>query len=121
MRAEPHARRKLAIYAAAVTDLQARLAPLFLVLRDAAASEPALRALWEEITERRARNMRHLAADLLATGAVRTTLTPDEVADIVWTMNGAEYYAMLVVDRGWTPDRFRTWLEQAWCDLLLVP
>lgn len=120
MRAEPDAAAKLAIYARAVADLQARLAPLFLVLREAAGADAALAALWREITARRARNMRHLAADLVATGAIRADLTLDEVADIIWTMNSSEYYALLVLDRGWEPTRFARWLHDAWCRLLLV-
>lgn len=120
MRAEPDASRKLAIYAAAVTELQGRLAPLFLVLREAAAGQQELNRLWREITERRARNMRMLAADLASTGALRADLTVDEVADVIWTMNSAEYYALLVLDRGWSPQRFEQWLHDAWCRLLLV-
>src|SRR6476469_3402249 len=49
MRAEPDVRAKLAIYAAAVTQIQRRLAPLFLVLREAAAGHKELRDLWREI------------------------------------------------------------------------
>ncbi len=120
MRAEPDAQAKLAIYATAVAELQGRLAPLFLVLREAAAGQHQLHALWREITERRARNMRLLANDLISTGSVRQDLSPDEVADIIWTMNSAEYYAMLVFDRGWTPTRFESLLHEAWCRLLLV-
>lgn len=120
MRAEPDAAAKLAIYAAAVTELQGRLAPLFLVLREAAAAQQDLNELWREITERRARNMRRLAADLISTGAVRTDLSLDEVADVIWTMNSAEYYALLVLERGWPPARFAEWLRDAWCRLLLA-
>lgn len=119
MRAEPDARSKLQIYAGAVTQIQKRLAPLFLVLREAAASQHELGVLWREITERRARNMRMLADDLASTGALRSDLSRDEVADIIWTMNSSEYYAMLVFERGWSPERFETWLAEAWARLLL--
>jgi AcrR family transcriptional regulator len=120
MRAEPDAVAKLAVYAEAVTALQGRLAPLVLVLREAGATHPELGQMWQEISERRARNMRHLAADLATTGALRGDLSLDEVADVVWTMNGAEYYGLLVLDRGWTPERFARWLQDAWCRLLLA-
>jgi AcrR family transcriptional regulator len=119
MRDEPHAPTKLAIYAAAVTELQCRLAPLFLVLREASASHADLAELWKEITERRARNMRLLADDLISTGRTRADLARDDIADIIWTMNSSEYYAMLVFDRGWTPARFQDWLCGAWTRLLL--
>ncbi|MBA8795473.1 AcrR family transcriptional regulator [Friedmanniella endophytica] len=120
LRAAPDARAKLAVYAGAVAALQGRLAPLFLVLREAAAAEPELAALWSGIAERRARNMRELADDLLVTGELRSDLSRDEIADVIWTMNSAEYYAQLVVERGWSPERFADWLLDAWSRLLLA-
>lgn len=119
IRAAPDAATKLASYAAAVTAIQQRLAPLFLALRAAAPGVPQLDQLWAQITDRRARNMRALAADLASTGELRTDLTVDEVADIIWTMNGSEYYALLVLDRGWPAPRFQQWLNDAWSRLLL--
>jgi AcrR family transcriptional regulator len=119
MRAEPHAPAKLAIYATAVAELQGRLAPLFLVLREAAAGHKELATLWRQITERRARNMRLLADDLMGTASVRADLTRDDIADIIWTMNSSEYYALLVFDRGWSASRFESWLLDAWTRLLL--
>ncbi len=119
MRSEPDARAKLAIYARAVRLIQARLAPLFLALQSAASSEPELAALWREISERRAANMRLLAADLATSGLLRADLSIDEAADIIWSMNAAEYYDLLVHQRGWLPERFEAWLVDAWQRLLL--
>jgi hypothetical protein len=59
------------------------------------------------------------AVDLRATGELRADLTDDEVADIVWSMNAAEYYNLLVDDRGWTPQRYGAFLADAWRRLLL--
>ncbi len=119
--AAPRAETKIRIYAQAVTAIQGRLAPVFVALREAAASDPACGALWTEISERRARNMREFAADLRATGQLRDDLSDPEVADVVWSMNAAEYWALLVGQRGWTADRFQAWLEDAWIRLLLHP
>jgi hypothetical protein len=47
-------------------------------------------------------------------------LDTDEVADIVWSMNSAEYFMLLVRERGWPPDRFAAWLADAWCRLFLA-
>src|SRR4051794_4209973 len=69
--AEPDAGAKLDLYAAAMRRIHARLAPLFLALRDASSTDPAAGQVWSEISERRARNMKMLAADLLSTGQVR--------------------------------------------------
>lgn len=120
MQAAPDARAKLAIYAAAVTAIQGRLAPLFLALSAAATASPELAALWREICDRRALNMRALAADLAATGELRNDLTRDQIADVIWTMNSSEYYALLVLDRRWPPEQFERWLLDAWVRLLLA-
>jgi len=114
------AREKITIYAQAIALIQARMAPVFLALRDAAAADPDTTALWREISERRARNMRDFAANLRTTGELRDDLSDDEVADIIWSMNAAEYWVLLVHERGWTPDRFSRWITDAWTRLLLA-
>ncbi len=112
---------KIAIYAEAITAIQQRMAPVFLALRDAAATDADCASLWSEIATRRATNMRAFAADLRSTGDLRGDLTDDQVADVIWSMNAAEYWDLLVRERGWTPDQFRDWLTDAWTRLLLQP
>jgi AcrR family transcriptional regulator len=120
VRAAATATQKIGIYAHAVTEVNGRLAPVHLVLRDAAAQAPELTELWEEISSRRARNMRLFAQDLADTGELRSGLGVEEVADVVWSLNSAEYYTQLVRERGWAPDRFAAWLADAWCRLFLA-
>ena len=114
------AQDKIRIYAAAVTDINRRMAPLHLVLRGAAATAPELAEMRDEISARRAANMRLFARDLAATGELRPDLDVDEVADVVWSMNSAEYFTLLVRERGWDPDKFAAWLAEAWCRLFLA-
>lgn len=121
IRAATTAREKLAVYADAVAAIGARMAPVHRALREAALADADCAALRDEISARRAANMRLFAADLRATGEVRDDLTDDEVADIVWSMNDADYYALLVVHRGWTPARYAAWLADAWTRTLLAP
>jgi len=119
IRAEADAAGKLRIYAAALCSIQERLAPLFRVLQGAAALDPELAALWESISQRRAKNMRLFAADLAATGRVRADLSVAKAADVIWTMNSPEFYLLLVEERGWSPKEFEDWLVDAWMRLLL--
>ncbi len=118
--AEPDPRTKLTMYAAAVRAIQERMAPLFLALRDASSTEPEARAVWDQISERRAANMRSLADDLRRAGGLRDDLSIDEAADIIWATNSSELFVLLTVDRGWTPDRFERWLADTWHRLLLT-
>ncbi len=119
IRAEPDAGRKLEIYAAALRPIHRRLAPLFLVLQAAAPQDEGLRALWREISERRAANMRLLARDLEAAGGLREDLSVEDVADTIWALNSPEIYLLLVEQRGWAAERFQRWLVDAWKRLLL--
>ena len=117
--AEPDPARKLAIYARAVREIQARIAPLLLALRDASATEPDAAEIWREISDRRAANMRKLAQDLEAAGGLRAGLSIDEAADVIWATNSSELFVLLTVERGWPPDRYERWLADTWCRLLL--
>jgi len=121
VRAAATAREKISIYAIAVTAVNSRMAPLHVVLRGAAEQDAELARIRDEIAERRAANMRLFAADLAATGELRPGLDPDEVADVVWSMNSAEFFTLLVRERGWAPDRFAGWLADAWTRLFLAP
>lgn len=117
--AEPDPARKLAIYARAVRHIQARMAPLFLALRDASATEPEAGVVWREISDRRAKNMRDLVRNLQAADGLRDDLSIDEAADTIWATNSSELYVLLTVERGWSADRYERWLADTWCRLLL--
>jgi AcrR family transcriptional regulator len=121
IQAEPDADEKLRIYAAALRNFQPRIAPLFQVLQAAAHLEPELDALWQEISQRRAANMRLFAMNLADTGRLRTGLSVPMAADIIWSMNSPEFFVLLTAQRGWSPEEFEHWLADAWIRLLLEP
>ena len=64
--------------------------------------------------------MRLFAGDLRATGELRADLSNDDVGDIVWSMTSAEYYVLLVQQRGWATERFGEHLRDTWTRLLLA-
>ena len=119
IREETSPKKKLVLYARAVCAIHGRLAPLFRVLQSAAAADPDLAALWNEISKRRAKNMVLFAGELKATGGLRKALDVQEAADIIWSTNSPEFYLLLVEERGWSPERFERWLADAWARLLL--
>ena len=64
--------------------------------------------------------MRRFMKDVAeAAGGLRSGIDLHEAADTVWAMNSAELYAMLVTERGWSPQRYERWLAQSWRRLLL--
>ncbi len=120
IKAQRRARQKLELYAAAVRDISERMGSLHLVLRDAAAQAPELAQIRDDIAARRANSMRLLAEDLLASGDLRPDLDVDDIADVVWAMNSAEFHHLLVHERGWSPERYEQWLADTWCRLFLA-
>jgi len=117
VRAATDADTKIDLYAAAVAATAPRLALVYSIIQQAAPAEPGLAALWAEIAERRAANMRRFVANLATVTQLR--LDPGEAADIVWATNAAETYQLLVGQRGWTPQRYERFLADAWRRLLL--
>jgi AcrR family transcriptional regulator len=120
IRAAPTATEKLAIYARALRSIHARLAPLVHALQDAAPAHPDLAKLWKEIADRRRANMLLFARDLAATHQLRTELTEEEVADVIWSTGAPEFYLLLVRERAWPPERFERWLAESWARLLVA-
>lgn len=118
IQAAPDAETKIGIYASAMRLIAGRLAPVLVMIQQAAGAEPELAALWREISERRAVNMRRFAADLAVVGALR--VDPSEAADMIWATNAPELYQLLVGQRGWTPERYERFLADTWCRLLLA-
>lgn len=117
--AEPDPVLKLRRYAAVMRETHQRLAPLFLAVRDAASTEPDAAAVWHDIAERRATNMRQLARELQATGRLRHDITIDAAADTIWATNSPELWVLLTADRNWPPTRYEHWLADTWIRLLL--
>lgn len=117
IRAASDAETKIAIYALAMRGIAGRLAPVLSIIEQAAPAEPELAALWRQISERRAANMRRFVADLAAVAPLRLDL--GDAADIVWATNAPELYQLLVSQRGWRPERYEHFLADTWRRLLL--
>lgn len=119
VRTEPSALGKIRVYAAAVALLVPRTAPLQEALRVAGQTDVDCAATWRSLVNRRADNMRLFAADLRSTGQLREDLSDEQVADVVWSTNAAEYW-MLLDQRGWTPARYEGLLVDLWSRMLLA-
>jgi AcrR family transcriptional regulator len=120
LRAEPTGRGKLEIYAAAMTRIQQRMAPLYRMVQQAAAVEPALGEVWQQLLDRRARNMPLLIEHLEDAGVLRGGLARRQAADTVWAVNSTEVYQLMTETRGWTAEQYQRWLASTLIRLLLA-
>jgi len=64
--------------------------------------------------------MRRLAQRLHDLGALRPGLSVEKARDILWTVNSYAVYDLLVVQRGWPPERYRDWIVATNVHALLV-
>ena len=90
-----------------------------LLLRDAAAADAEVRALFEQMDADRLRRMTENARRLHQAGHLRPGVGLAEAADVLWTYSSAELYELLVLRRGWTPERYGRFVADAMVGALL--
>lgn len=117
--AERDARQILRSYAGMVRERAGRAAGIQMVIESAAGSDPAVAALAEEGRQQRLTGMLDLAGELVKRGALRSGISRDEAADVLWLFNDARVYHRLVTERRWSPERFEAWLADTLIGALL--
>jgi len=110
---------QVAAFATDVSAILERARPVDDIIRGAAAVDADIAAFRSEAQAYRYRNMRKLASWLRANGPLRAGLTEDDAAAITWTMASPEVHGMLRGARGWTAERYTTWLKDSLTRILL--
>ncbi len=110
--AEPEPARKLALYAAMATSIAVRIAPVYRVLRAAAAAaaDSGVRALVDETEHQHLVGSRGPAEHLAAVGALRPGLSAERAAEQIYALTSIEIYERLTGICGWKPAEYRDWL-----------
>ena len=119
--AEPDPRKKLRTYAEFYVDRAARAIPVQLLARGAAATDPAAAAVWQQMLEERLTGMTHFARHLHEGSYLRAGITIEEARDVLWTFISAELWELLVINRGWKPERYGRWMSDMLIAALLPP
>jgi AcrR family transcriptional regulator len=117
--AEPDARRKLALWGDHVADSGSRTAAVQLLVRDAAASDPAAAVVWDQMLTEQLTGMGMFASHLDRGGHLRPGVSFDEARDVLTAYISAELFHFFVVRRGWEPARFGRWVTHALVAALL--
>jgi AcrR family transcriptional regulator len=113
IRAEPDVRRKILRYARGLAERQQRSAKVQILIRDGGHTDQTLAALWRQLLAERLTGMTMLGGHLIESGQLREGIELDEVRDVLWTCTAVELYELLVVERGWSLDRYADWIGQA--------
>jgi len=116
---EPDPRRILTAWGAFTAELGPRVIPVFMLARDAAASDPEVAVLLDEIGAARLERMTVNARGLASAGHLRPGITVEDAADILWAYSSPELYELLVLRRGWTTGRYGQFIAQSLISALL--
>jgi len=119
--ADPDPKNMVAGFVGVAAQVNSRTAAIYRILVSAAASDPAAAALLEELTRQRQQGQGRIARSLARAGALRPELRERDAGDIIHALMSPEMYGLLVVDRGWPPERYETWLTGTLLDQLLAP
>jgi AcrR family transcriptional regulator len=119
-RSEHDPRRRLRAFGGFVAEVAPRVAPVMLLIRAAAETDPEAATLWQHINDERLHSMERDAQQLAEEGHLRDDVSIEEARDVFWACSSPELYELLVLKRGWTPERFGEWVGETFIATLLT-
>jgi AcrR family transcriptional regulator len=121
VRNEPDPARMIDGYAAMIAEVSGRVAPIYEAMRGAATADPEAKALWDTMRKERRGGAAGFVGFVVARDALRAGVDRRMAADVVWALIDPGLYHLLVVEMGWTPAQFQTWLAETVKAQLLGP
>jgi AcrR family transcriptional regulator len=118
---DPDPENVVARFVGVVAQVNARTAAVYRIVVSAAASDPDAAALLEDLTRQRQEGQGRIARSLARSRSLRPGLRERDAGDIIHALMSPEVYGLLVVDRGWPPERYTTWLTETLVNQLLAP
>lgn len=109
--AEPEFEVALSRYVGFLRDANARSADIVRAMMSAADADPAARDAYAELEGRRHRDMAIAADWFVSRGRIDADAAPI-AADVLGYLTGPDAYVYLVGSRGWSRERYASWLEQ---------
>jgi len=94
-------------------SLHKRSSDVMEIARGAATSDPGIAEIYEQRPRARLTNQKAVAKRLAELDALPDGTSVETAADVLWLYTAPEIYRMLVVERKWSPNRYRTWFRAA--------
>jgi len=98
------------LFVGEVMQLLARTYPIYAVVQGAAASEAG--ELLAENKRQRHEGTRVIAKELSRKPGFARGMGVDTAADLIYALATEDHYGVLVVDRGWSPEKWERWCAQ---------
>ena len=103
------------------TEVAPRTAPIALLMRTVAASDPDVAEMLEELDQARLERMEHNARGLFERGDFRAGVTLGYARDVLWAYSSPELYELLVVRLRWPLERYGQFIADGMIAALLPP
>jgi AcrR family transcriptional regulator len=95
------------------------VAPIHLLVRDAAVADPEMAAVLLDSDEQRRERMHHNARTLAEGGHLKANVTLEQATDVLWTYSSPELYELLVIRCEWDPTRYGQFVGDSIASALL--
>jgi AcrR family transcriptional regulator len=119
LRQEPDQRAQLTMLARGVAGVLERAGPVFDVMRAAGGADAEIATAYDALQAERRTNMGRIVSWVAANGPLKPGLSVEAAGDVVWTLTSADVQRMLRRERGWSKDRYASWLADALIAALL--
>jgi len=106
-------------WGALTTEVAPRIAPVLLLVRDAATTDPDMAGLKSDLDLQRLERMTDNAHHLAVGGHLRPGIDEHTAGEILWAYSSPEFYELLVLTRSWTLERYGTFIADALIAALL--
>jgi hypothetical protein len=113
LHADPDPASRLDRMARQSRAVKERVGPMMAVIREGAAVDDDVAALWARIEREFRELLAPVAGTLAEEGVLRPGLDRERAADVLWALNHPDVWRLLVRVRGWSADEYEVWLAGA--------
>ena len=104
-------REQIRLFSSDVQKILERVSPIIEVLRAAAKFEPEINVLLQQILAERFKNIYETAGWLIKNAPLREGYDQMSAAETLWAFTSSELYCSLIIDRGWSGEKYEKWLS----------
>jgi len=112
-------RRQIMMFSQGITEIMARVAHLFEIMRSAAKTEKDIEDLLQHMLKERLENMTTFVRQIATNGGLREGMEVSTAAELVWTITSPEVFLLLTRDRNYSTEQYAAWLQATLTRLLL--
>ncbi|MEU5760077.1 TetR family transcriptional regulator [Nocardia sp. NPDC047648] len=106
-------------WATLATEVAPAVTPIIRLVRDAAATDPDMATLLDDIDAQRLARMTHNARRLIS--HLPSTISVEHTRDVLFTYTAPEIYELLVLARGWSVEQYAEFIYRGMAAQLLRP